>query len=85
MHLATAVSVPCVALFAGVEDPCVSGYEENLNLFIPLECSPCWLEEPCATRQCMRLLSPEKIVQETLNLIKPCLHVKRTCSISKER
>ena len=85
MHLATAVSVPCVALFAGVEDPCVSGYKENLNLFIPLECSPCWLEEPCATRQCMSLLSPEKIVQETLNLIKPCSHVKRTCSISKER
>ena len=77
MHLATAVSVPCVTLFAGVEDPHISGYEANVNLFVPLECSPCWLVEPCADRKCVNLLSPEKIVQETLNLIKSHPHFSK--------
>lgn len=70
MHLATAVNVPCVTLFGGVEDPYISGYKQNLNMFIPLECSPCWLEEPCKNPICKTLLSPEKVVKETLTLIK---------------
>jgi len=73
MHLATAISVPCVTLYAGVEDPSVSGYEKNLNLFVPLECSPCWLEKPCADTKCKTLLTPEKVASETLNLIKKCI------------
>lgn len=84
MHLATALSIPCITLFAGVEDPSVSGYKENLNLFIPLECSPCWLPKPCEDPKCKTLLSPEKIVQETLNLIKPASLVTRTCGKQKE-
>lgn len=70
MHLATALSVPCMTLFGGVEDPAVGGYRHNPNLTVTLECAPCWLEEPCDNPRCKEILSPEKIVTETVKLIK---------------
>jgi len=47
MHLATAVGTPVVALFLGREDPRVTGYARNVNLTSFVDCSPCWLVEPC--------------------------------------
>ena len=70
MHLATALSVPCMTLFGGVEDPAVGGYRHNPNLTVELECAPCWLEEPCDNPRCREILSPEKIVTEAVKLIK---------------
>jgi len=69
MHLATALSVPCVMLFAGAEDPKVSGYCDNLNLTAGLECSPCWLEKPCESRRCVEVVSPEVVVERTIELV----------------
>ena len=85
MHLATAVHVPGIGLFAGVEDPCVSGHEENVNLFIKLECTPCWLEKPCDDPKCKTMLSPEKIANETLNLIKHNSSANCFCSEAIDR
>jgi len=70
MHLATALSVPCVALFGGIEDPVISGYPQNLNLTVPLDCAPCWLPRQCEDPKCKDLLSPEIVVEETIKLIK---------------
>jgi hypothetical protein len=69
MHLATALSVPCVMLFAGAEDPKVSGYGNNLNLTADLDCSPCWLEKPCEDRRCVEVVSPEVVVERTIALV----------------
>jgi len=72
MHLATALSVPCLTLFAGVEDPHIAGYDANPNLFTHLDCSPCWLERPCENPKCKMLLSPQSIVEATLLNIRSC-------------
>ena len=69
MHLATALSVPCVALFGGVEDPVISGHPQNLNLTAPLSCAPCWLPKQCDDPKCKELLSPELVVNEAVKLI----------------
>ncbi len=69
MHLATALLVPCLTLFGGVEDPKISGYKQNPNLTVALECAPCWLPEPCDNPRCKELLSPEKIVAATIEFV----------------
>jgi ADP-heptose:LPS heptosyltransferase len=69
MHLATACGVPCVTLYAGVEDPKVTGYIQNLNLCVNLDCAPCWRSEMCSGRECMGILTPQKIVSETMRLL----------------
>lgn len=69
MHLAAACGVPCVALYAGVEHPNVTGYPQHCNLYVDLDCAPCWRADICPTRECMDILCPEKIVAETMNLL----------------
>jgi ADP-heptose:LPS heptosyltransferase len=69
MHLATACGVPCVVLYGGVEHPHVSGYLQNVNLYEQLECAPCWRTEKCHDRKCMALLTPQKVVSETMHLL----------------
>jgi ADP-heptose:LPS heptosyltransferase len=69
MHLATALNVPCLTLFGGVEDPNISGYKQNPNLTVALECAPCWLPKPCDNPRCKELLSPEKIVAATIEFV----------------
>jgi ADP-heptose:LPS heptosyltransferase len=70
MHLATALDVPCITLFGGIEDPTVSGYGQNNNLCAVFECVPCWRKRLCNNPVCMDQLTPEKIVKETLQTIK---------------
>ena len=70
MHLATALDVPSVTLFGGVEDPLVGGYEVNFNMTVDLPCAPCWLPRPCESPVCREELSPEKIVNKILEVVK---------------
>ena len=70
MHLATALDVPCITLFGGIEDPVVSGYEQNINVCAKLDCAPCWRKTLCDNPICLDQLSPERIVNETLKSIK---------------
>jgi len=64
MHLGTAVRVPTVVLYGAAEHPAISGYPWNRNLYTPIECGPCWMEEPCWHHSCMRRLTPEVVVAE---------------------
>jgi ADP-heptose:LPS heptosyltransferase len=58
MHAAAAVGTKAVVVYGGFEAPWESGYEENVNLFTQLPCSPCWLREPCPyNKQCMDQIS----------------------------
>jgi ADP-heptose:LPS heptosyltransferase len=69
MHLATACGVPCVALFGGIEDPDISGYRENKNICVSLECAPCWRKKLCRTKRCLELMSPQIIVKAAIDLM----------------
>ncbi|MFH1615461.1 MAG: glycosyltransferase family 9 protein [Planctomycetota bacterium] len=69
MHLAAAVSVPCLTLYGGVEDPRISGYPQNPDLTVSLDCVPCWLAQPCDDPRCRELLSPERIVDSAVRFV----------------
>lgn len=64
MHLAAAVRTPAVVLYGAAEHPAISGYPWNRNLYIPIECGPCWLESPCDHHSCMKQLTPERVLRE---------------------
>lgn len=74
MHLATALKVPCMTLFGGVEDPFVSGYGHNPDLTVDLECAPCWLPKPCDDPKCKQMLSPEKIVSSAVEFVRSSVY-----------
>jgi len=73
MHLATALDVPCMTLFGGIEDPLVGGYPSNPNLTVDLECAPCWLPKPCDDPKCKEMLSPEKVVSSAVKFVNTAL------------
>jgi ADP-heptose:LPS heptosyltransferase len=64
MHLGAAVRTPAVVLYGAAEHPAISGYPWNRNLYVPIECGPCWMEEPCSHHSCMRQLTPERVMTE---------------------
>lgn len=70
MHLAKAVGVPSVIIYGGWISPHRSGYDNNINLFTSLPCSPCGFTNHCDyDRECMKQITPEtvaKAVQEVL-------------------
>jgi ADP-heptose:LPS heptosyltransferase len=69
MHLARAVNTRSVIVYGGREHPSQSGYAENVNLFTPLECSPCWLWNRCPyDRECMRRISASDVVDAARRL-----------------
>jgi len=65
MHAASAMRLPSVIVYGGFEAPWQSGYEENINLFTKLHCSPCWLEEKCPwDKKCMAAITPAMVSEE---------------------
>jgi ADP-heptose:LPS heptosyltransferase len=64
MHLAAAVRTPAVVLYGAAEHPAISGYPWNRNLYVPIDCGPCWMETPCSHHSCMRQLTPERALAE---------------------
>lgn len=66
MHLARAVDLPSVIIYGGWIAPRQSGYENNINLFTALPCSPCGFTNHCDyDRECMKKITPEKVVEAT--------------------
>jgi hypothetical protein len=64
MHLARGVDCRSVIVYGGREHPYQSGYICNENLYTPLHCSPCWLQNTCAyDRLCMKEISAEQVVE----------------------
>ncbi|MGV3720478.1 MAG: glycosyltransferase family 9 protein [Actinomycetota bacterium] len=64
MHLAAAVGTPAVVLYGAAEHPAISGYPWNRNVYVPIECGPCWMETPCSHHSCMKQLTPERALSE---------------------
>lgn len=71
MHAAAAVGTRAVVIYGGFEAPWESGYEQNINLYTKLPCSPCWLRGPCPyDKECMKQISVDEVmnsVSEALN------------------
>lgn len=67
MHAANGVDVPCVIIYGGSRSPVCSGYAENANLYVDIECSPCWLHDshgdtcPYAIK-CMPMVTPAMVL-----------------------
>jgi len=64
MHLAAAVRTPTVVLYGAAEHPAISGYAWNRNVYVPIECGPCWMETPCSHHSCMKQLTPARAISE---------------------
>jgi ADP-heptose:LPS heptosyltransferase len=45
MHAANGLDVPSVIIFGGSRPSCCLGYAENVNLYVPMPCGPCWLHD----------------------------------------
>jgi hypothetical protein len=70
MHAATAVGTPAVVIYGGFIAPWESGYEQNINLFTKLPCSPCWLREPCPyDKECMKQIAVDDVFGEVCTLL----------------
>ena len=70
MHLARAVDCRAVILYGGREKPEQTGYVANKNLYSPVECSPCWLRNPCDhNRKCMDMITVEQVLAATRDQI----------------
>jgi ADP-heptose:LPS heptosyltransferase len=62
VHIAAALGVPSVVIYGGYEHPDCSAYPGNINLYSPVECSPCWLRTPCPfDRKCLQRITPDEV------------------------
>lgn len=65
MHLARSVGQRSVIIYGGLVRPRISAYEENLNVYNGIECSPCfhsdYSHKPCESMACMKGISPEMV------------------------
>ncbi len=67
VHIAAAVGTPSVVIYGGYEHPDCSAYPGNINLYSPVECAPCWLQEPCPYgKKCLQMITPTE-VESALN------------------
>jgi hypothetical protein len=69
MHLARAVDCRSVIIYGGREDPAITGYPCNENLFTPLDCAPCGLRNRCPyDRECLNRISADHAADALLRV-----------------
>lgn len=74
MHVAHALNTKSIIIYGGRETPENSGYEKNINIINPIECSPCWMHttegEICPyNNKCLKEITPETVLSTVKNLI----------------
>lgn len=73
MHAAKSVNIPSIIMYGGRETPLNSGYNNNQNIYIKIECSPCWVHnssECPINLKCMSLIKPDIIKEKVREMIK---------------
>jgi len=62
MHMASALDIPVVSIF-GPTDPHYTGPQNTRSVVVvkQLECTPCYLREPCTHRRCLAELDAETV------------------------
>jgi hypothetical protein len=67
MHLAKAVGRRAIVIYGGFLKPELSGYRENINIYVPVDCSPCFHSDyghdECKTMECMKAITPESVLE----------------------
>lgn len=70
MHLARSVNCRSVIIYGGRERPDQSGYEENINLYSAVPCSPCWYWNYCPNDKiCMKAITAEDVLAGIKQLV----------------
>jgi len=76
MHLAKAVGCRAVIIYGGFIRPEISGYDENLNIYAPVDCSPCfhsdYSHDECTTMDCMKAITPEMVLERVRSEFPEC-------------
>jgi hypothetical protein len=73
MHLARSVDTRSVIVFGGREAPHQSGYSCNENLFTPVPCAPCWMDNACdRQRQCLTDIRVDDVMQAVDRALSRC-------------
>lgn len=71
MHLSKAVGIKGVIIYGGLIKPAVSGYDDFVNIYRDVECSPCFHSNKshsiCETMICMKQITPEDVKNEIIN------------------
>ncbi|MCE0522311.1 MAG: glycosyltransferase family 9 protein [Methylacidiphilales bacterium] len=67
MHAANGVDVLSIIIYGGSRPPGCFGYSENVNLYVDIECSPCWLHDSYGQKcpyaiKCMPMITPEMVL-----------------------
>ena len=71
-HLAASLNTRTYTIYTGFLDSSISSYPKNIPIKSdPVECSPCWLLDPCPQKmQCLRSTNPDVVVTKILKDIK---------------
>jgi len=71
MHMASSLDIPTVGIF-GPTDPVYTGPQNFRSVVVrkDLECSPCYLKEPCSHRRCLEELDAEAVLRACREVLK---------------
>ena len=71
MHIAAATATPAVVIYGGFESPVgLRGYRNQIPLYSPLSCAPCWRKEECPYgRKCLTMIEPSQVLEATRELV----------------
>jgi tetratricopeptide (TPR) repeat protein len=77
VHIAAAAGKHSVVIIGGYEGPSNTAYPEDIALYTPVECSPCWLCDPCPhARKCLAAISAAQVKEAVFTIWN---RTKRTC------
>lgn len=70
-HIASAVELPCVVLYAGINSMTVwkPPYARCRPLMKRVPCAPCFLTEGCDRMACIRAIEPQEVIREFFNCL----------------
>ncbi len=78
MHLAKSVGTTSVIIFGGYIQPVTSGYSNNINIYSPVICSPCFSSETvssdCPIMICMKQIRPEQVYLKICEYLNDIAH-----------
>ena len=70
MHLANGVKKKSVIIFGGYLYPSITGYPCNQNLYVDIDCAPCFVRrKKCDHTKCMDMINPNDVIQAAEKLI----------------
>jgi len=70
MHLARAVQTHSIILHSGYEPLYMASYEENDNILVKVDCSPCGLKIVCPyDNKCMNLIEVQNVYNRIVNTL----------------